>query len=187
MFDGVPGRSYQEAIDFAARPAISYPHIEEGGSSNDGVETDLALHLGRAVHPGQQPGGWSTGLLHASLGARLRGQGLLGSPTRICPILAGDLGVRHIPSLILGVAVLLLLAVSQRAPKPVVTMFHVRVILLVLLALLTMLGKILIVAELTRFTAETTAPLFIYAGLDLFLVFLMTFLPVYRKPDAPLA
>jgi hypothetical protein len=103
------------------------------------------------------------------------------------PFWPGTYGVRHIPSLILGVAVLLLLAVSQRAPKPVVTMFHVRVILLVLLALLTMLGKILIVAELTRFTAETTAPLFIYAGLDLFLVFLMTFLPVYRKPDAPLA
>jgi len=96
-------------------------------------------------------------------------------------------GVRHIPSLILGVAVLLLLAVSQRAPKPVVTMFQVRVILLVLLALLILLGKILIVGELNRFTAETTAPLFIYAGLDLFLVFLMTFLPSYRKPGVPMA
>jgi len=103
------------------------------------------------------------------------------------PFWPGTYGVRHIPSLILGVAVLLLLAVSQRAPKPVVTMFQVRVILLVLLALLTMLGKILIVVELTRFTAETTAPLFIYAGLDLFLVFLMTFLPSYRKPGVPMA
>jgi len=103
------------------------------------------------------------------------------------PFWPGTYGVRHIPSLILGVAVLLLLAVSQRAPKPVVTMFQVRVILLVLLALLTMLGKILIVVELTRFTAETTAPLFIYAGMDLFLVFLMTFMPSCRKPDPPLA
>jgi hypothetical protein len=94
-------------------------------------------------------------------------------------------GVRHIPSLMLSVAVLLLLAVSQRARKPVVTLLQIRVILLVLLALLTILVKIFMVIALMDSTAKAFTPLFIYADLDLFLVFLMTFLPFYRKPSVP--
>jgi hypothetical protein len=103
------------------------------------------------------------------------------------PFWPGTYGVRHIPSLILGVAVLLLLAVSQRVRKPVVTLFQIRVILLVLLALLTILFKIFIVLAPMDPTAKAATPLFIYADLDLFLIFLMTFLPFYRKPSVPLA
>lgn len=99
------------------------------------------------------------------------------------PFWPGTYGVRHIPSLMLSIAVLLLLPVSQRTRKPVVTLLQVRIILLVLLALLTVLLKIFIVLAPMGFTAKATAPLFIYADLDLFLVFLMTFLPFYRKPS----
>ena len=102
------------------------------------------------------------------------------------PFWPGTYGARHIPSLILSVAVLLLLAVSQRARKPVVTMVQIRVILLVLLALLTIPVKVFMVIALMDSTAKAVTPLFIYADLDLFLVFLMTFLPFYRKPKAPL-
>jgi hypothetical protein len=102
------------------------------------------------------------------------------------PFWPGTYGVRHIPSLMLSVAVLLLLAVSQRAHKPIVTLFQIRVILLVLLALLTIPVKIFMVIALMDSTAKAAIPLFIYADLDLFLVFLMTFLPFYRKPGVPL-
>lgn len=102
------------------------------------------------------------------------------------PFWPGTYGVRHIPSLVLSVTVLLLLAVSQRARKPVVTLSQIRVILLVLLALLTILAKIFIVLVPMDFSAKETSPLFIYADLDLFLVFLMTFLPSYRRPGVPL-
>ena len=103
------------------------------------------------------------------------------------PFWPGTYGVRHIPSLILSIAVLLLLAESQRGRKPIVTLFQVRVILLVLIALLTIPVKIFMALALMDSTAKAVTPLFIYADLDLFLVFLMTFLPVYRKPGVPLA
>lgn len=102
------------------------------------------------------------------------------------PFWPGTYGVRHVPSLMLSVAVLLLLAVSQRARKPVVTLFHIRVILLVLLAILTILAKIFTVLAPMGPTTKAAMPLFIYADLDLFLVFLMTFLPFYRKPGVSL-
>jgi hypothetical protein len=58
---------------------------------------------------------------------------------------------------------------------------QVRVVRLVLLALLTVLAKIFTVLAPMAFTPKATVPLFIYADLDLFLVFLMTFLPFYRN------
>jgi hypothetical protein len=97
------------------------------------------------------------------------------------PFWPGTYGVRHIPSLLLSVAVLLLLPVSQRTHKPVVTLAQIRVILLVLLALLTILVKILSVLAPMGPTTRSAVPLFIYADLDLFLIFLMTFLPLYRN------
>ncbi len=87
----------------------------------------------------------------------------------------------------LSVAVLLLLAVSRQARKPIVTLLHIRVILLVLLALLAILANIFSVRAPMDSMAKAATPLFIYADPDLSLVFLMTFLPSYRKPDVPLA
>jgi hypothetical protein len=98
------------------------------------------------------------------------------------PFWPGTYGVRHIPSLLLGIAVLLLLPISQRTRKPVVTLVQIRVILLVLSALLTILVKIFSVLAPMGPAAKAAVPLFIYADLDLVLVFLMTFLPLYRKP-----
>lgn len=71
--------------------------------------------------------------------------------------------------------------VSQRARKPVVTLFQIRVVLLVPLTLLTILAKIFTVIAPIDPATKASMPLFIYADLDLFLVFLMTFLPFYRK------
>lgn len=98
------------------------------------------------------------------------------------PFWPGTYGVRHIPSLTLSLAVLLLLAAPQRTRKPMVTPSQIRVILLVLLALLTVLTKIFSVLTPMDPTTQAAIPLFIYAELDLFLVFLMTFLPAFRVP-----
>lgn len=99
----------------------------------------------------------------------------------------GTYGVRHIPSMVLSVAILWLLAVSRRSRKPVVTLFQVRVVLLILIILLVILVKIfsvVFVATPTDFSAKEWVSLFVYGVLDLGLVFLMTFLPLYRRRGA---
>jgi hypothetical protein len=100
------------------------------------------------------------------------------------PFWPGTYGVRHIPSLVLSLAVLLLLAASRRTRKPVVSLLQIRIILLILLCLITILAKIFIVVAPMDGTAKTVIPLFLYADLDLFLVFLLTFLSSFRRPGA---
>ncbi|MCK7500714.1 MAG: hypothetical protein MZW92_68760 [Comamonadaceae bacterium] len=87
------------------------------------------------------------------------------------PFWPGTYGVRHVPSLILSIAVLLLLAAPQRTRKPIVTLVQIRVILLILLALLTVLTKIFSVLTPMDPATKAAIPLFIYAEMDLFLVF----------------
>ncbi len=102
------------------------------------------------------------------------------------PFWPGTFGVRHIPSLVLSLAVLLLLAISTRMAKPLVTLFQIRIILLVLIALLTIFVKIFLVVEPVGLQTRAVIPLFLYADLDLVLVFLLSFLPTYRRSKASL-
>jgi hypothetical protein len=91
----------------------------------------------------------------------------------------------------LGLAVLVLLSVAIRTAKPIITMTQIRIFLLILIALLTILVKIFsVVLPLipsgpgADFSFGTAAPLavylFLFMDVDLCLVFLATFLPVYR-------
>ena len=91
----------------------------------------------------------------------------------------------------LGLVVLVLLSVAIRTAKPIITMVQIRIFLLILIALLTILVKIFsVVLPLTPsgpgadFSFGTAAPLtaylFLFIDVDLCLVFLATFLPVYR-------
>jgi len=98
------------------------------------------------------------------------------------PFWPGTFGVRHLPSLVLSVAVLLLLAIATRMAKPLVTLFQIRIILLILIVLLTVFVNIFSVVEPLKFQTREIIPLFLYADLDLILVFLLTFLPVFRLP-----
>ena len=106
------------------------------------------------------------------------------------PFWPGTYGVRHIPSLILGLAVLALLIASRRGRKPVVTVFQIRVILLVLIVLLTVFFKIFMVVmwpdPVKRQPLSEAMPLFLYADLDLILVLVATFLPAFRRPPGRL-
>lgn len=100
------------------------------------------------------------------------------------PFWPGTYGVRHIPSLVLGLAVLLLLTVSRRTRKPVVSLLQIRIILLVLLCLITIVAKTFSVVTRMDDSAKAFIPLFLYADLDLFFTFLLTFLPSFRRPGA---
>jgi hypothetical protein len=118
------------------------------------------------------------------------GNGLSDVIRGYAPFWPGTYGVRHIPSLILSLAVLFLLDVSRRARKPIVTLFQIRVILLVLIALLTIVFKVFSVVwpldVASRATMEEAQALFIYADLDLCLIFLLTFLPAFRRSPSRL-
>ncbi len=91
----------------------------------------------------------------------------------------------------LGLAVLVLLSVAIRSVKPIITLVPIRIFLLALIVLLTILVKIFSVVvplipsgPLAGSSFETAAPLtaylFLFMDVDFCLVFLATFLPVYR-------
>ena len=91
----------------------------------------------------------------------------------------------------LGLAVLVLLSVAVRSVRPIMTIAPIRIFLLTLIALLTILVKIFsVVVPLIpsgpwpdssfETAAPLTAYLFLFMDVDLCLVFLATFLPVYR-------
>jgi hypothetical protein len=91
----------------------------------------------------------------------------------------------------LGLAVLVLLSVAIRSARPIITVVPIRIFLITLIVLLTILVKIFsVVVPLipsgpwADSSFETAAPLtaylFLFMDVDLCLVFLATFLPVYR-------
>ena|GEM_PF-1611421 len=95
----------------------------------------------------------------------------------------------------LGLAVLLLLSVAIRSVKPIMTPAPIRIFLLTLIGLLTILVKIFSVvlplipwepgtSSSFEAAAPLTAYLFLFMDVDLCLVFLATFLPVYSPLKA---
>lgn len=97
----------------------------------------------------------------------------------------------------LGLAVLVLLSVSIRSARPIVTIIPIRVLLLTLIAVLVILVKIFSVTipltpsnpasgSLFETAAPLTVYLFLFVIVDLCLVFLATFLPAYRRLRKPL-
>jgi len=87
----------------------------------------------------------------------------------------------HWPSLAIGLGLLLLLLISAAAPKPVVRLVPIRILLLVLIVLVTIFVKISIVVSPLANGAMDVAPLFFFADLDLVFVYLLTFLPLFRR------
>ncbi len=95
----------------------------------------------------------------------------------------GTLSGIHIPALAIGLIILFLLVSLSYWSKPVLTLFQVRIILLVLIALFTILAKIMLTTA--PFLVETGAlkpSLFLlFADIDIVVVFLATFLPMFRR------
>lgn len=104
----------------------------------------------------------------------------------------GDFNIVRWVAPALGLAVLVLLSVAIRSGRPIITVVPIRIFLLTLITLLTILVKIFSVvvplipsgsSSYSSFgtAAPLTAYLFLFMDVDLCLVFLATFLPVYRS------
>lgn len=88
----------------------------------------------------------------------------------------------YLPALVLSLAFLLLMVISTNSPKPIITIYPIRIILLVLIALITILAVIINIIAPLRFRPYFDYMLlFLYVDVPLILVFLLTFLPLFRK------
>ena len=87
----------------------------------------------------------------------------------------------HMPTLVFSFAFLLLMVISASISKPVITIFQIRIILLTLIVLITLLVTIFLNIEpLVKQREYVLMNLFLYVDVDLILVFLFTFLPLFR-------
>ncbi len=88
----------------------------------------------------------------------------------------------HLPTLVFGLACLLLMTISVKAPKPVISVFHLRVLLLILIVLITIFVKVfLVTGPFVDLRQEGSMGLFLYVDVHLILLFLITYLPFFRK------
>jgi hypothetical protein len=88
----------------------------------------------------------------------------------------------HLPALVLSLAFLLLMVISANSTKPIITIYPIRIILLVLIALITIFVMIFNIMTPLLFEATNYyMPLFLYVDVHLILVFFLTFLPLFRK------
>jgi hypothetical protein len=88
----------------------------------------------------------------------------------------------YLPALVLSLAFLLLMVISTDSPKPILTIYPIRIILLVLIALITILAIVINNIAPLRFRPYYYYMLlFLYADVPLILVFFLTFLPLFRK------
>jgi len=80
------------------------------------------------------------------------------------------------------VLILLFLLISlSYSVKPALTLFQIRIFLLVLIAVLTILAVIMTTISAIEGPDARKLPLFLlFADIDIVLVFLLTFLPVFR-------
>lgn len=96
--------------------------------------------------------------------------------------LNGNFIVVHLPALVLSLAFLLLMIISTNSSKPIITIYPIRIILLVLIALITIFVLVFNVITPLLFQAKNYYMLlFLYVDVHLILVFLLTFLPLFRK------
>lgn len=93
-----------------------------------------------------------------------------------------DFFVVHFPTLVLSFAFLLLMVISTSQRQPLITIYQIRIVLLVLIALITILVMIFNVTRMLDVDLLFGyLLLFFYVDVHLILVFLLTFLPLFRK------
>jgi hypothetical protein len=88
----------------------------------------------------------------------------------------------NLPTMVFSLACLLLMAISVNSPKPVISIFHLRVLLLILIVLVTMFVNVfLVTGPFVDLKQESSMGLFLYADIHLILLYLITYLPIFRK------
>ena len=90
----------------------------------------------------------------------------------------GTLSGLHLPALAIGLIILFLMISLSYSAKPVMTLFQVRILLLVLIAVLTILALIMATVIPLVEAGAPKLPLFLlFADIDIVLVFLLTHSP----------
>jgi len=87
----------------------------------------------------------------------------------------------HLPTLVFSLALLLFMVISVNIPKPIVSVVHIRVLLLILIVLITVLVKVFSVLGPSGLRQESSIGLFLYVDVHLILLYLITYLPIFRK------
>ncbi len=88
----------------------------------------------------------------------------------------------HLPTLVFSLAFLLFMAISVNTSKPIISVVHIRVLLLILIVLITMFVKVFSVSlGPLGLRQEGSMGLFLYVDVHLILLYLITYLPIFRK------
>jgi len=101
--------------------------------------------------------------------------------------LNSDFSSVHLPALVLSFAYLLYMIISVNTPKPIITIFHIRVFLLILIVLITTLVVVSnVIVPFSSIEFQSSIRLFLYVDVHLIFIFLLTYLPIFRKLKAKL-
>lgn len=91
----------------------------------------------------------------------------------------------HLLTIVLSLAYLLFMALSVSSLKPIISIFHIRIFLLVLIVLITLIVMIFVVIGPRYSTPQDIIRLFLYVDVHLILLMLFTYLPFFRKLKPP--
>lgn len=91
-----------------------------------------------------------------------------------------NLGYAHLLTLSLSLAFLLLMILSTNTSKPIISIFQIRIVLLMLIAVITIFVMILTYGMPLHWKPQYPLLLFLNVDIHLVLVFLITFLPIFR-------
>jgi hypothetical protein len=86
----------------------------------------------------------------------------------------------HLITLGLSIGILLFMALAVSSPKPIISIFHIRIFLLVLIVLITMITMIFVVIP-HRPSPQDIIRLFLYVDVHLIILMLLSYLPLFRK------
>lgn len=94
--------------------------------------------------------------------------------------LNSNLGHVHLLTLLLSLAFLFLMFLSTNTSRPIISIFQIRIVLLMLIAVITIFVMIFTVLMPLHYKPHYPLLLFLHVDVDLILVFLLTFLPFFR-------
>jgi hypothetical protein len=93
----------------------------------------------------------------------------------------------HLPTLVFSLIFLLFVGISVNLSKPIISIVHIRVLLLILIVLITVFVKVFLVLgpvgvlEPIGLGRKGSVGLFLYGDVHLILLYLITYLPIFRK------
>jgi len=91
-----------------------------------------------------------------------------------------DFGYIHLLTMMLSLGFLVLMILSKNTSKPIISIFQIRIVLLMLIAVITIFVMIFTVLMPLHIKPQYPILLFLHVDVDLILVFLLTFLPLFR-------